>query len=464
MPKKKTDQATTLDVSNLAACAEEVRLAALDSTAGPPEPTDYDSLLKRIEASTEKLPPLYRDTFAGPFLKTLKDLGRDKFTTILLRDPSRERSAGLMLDLAQAILQNGEGFEAAATDGFQEVVSDLYDGFLSAEDRRGVNPPDKGAIPPLVKWGDPDAGPYTWPVDAASSFKVQAGVVSLPPANAHKGLLAWSALGHETGGHDIIHADTGLEGEIQDKVRSDLTKAKLTALADYWSERIDETASDVLGILNMGPAAGIGLIGFFRGLNAAFTRKPVLRNDGPEDDPHPADIVRGFLAASTVRMLEFKGAAAWGDLIEAETMKDVKQVRLSGKPVTTQQAKDSAEIVAQTIVGGKMKALEMHSFGQIQNWRDADEGTVASLVRILTTAQPLPDALGGGVFAAHAVSAAVMAALEKGANIQAIFDRMVVVLKRMHDANPSWGPLFVRHPGNMARDRAYLVSSFYSEE
>lgn len=464
MPKKKTEPTLTPDVSNLANCVEEVRLAGLDSTAGPLEPTDYENLLKRLETSTEKLPPLYRESFAGPFLKTLKDLGRDRFTTILLKDPRRESSAGLMLDLAQAILQNGEGFESTATDAFQEVVTDLYDGFLSAEDRRGVAPPDKGAIPPLVKWGDPDAGPYTWPVDAAGSFKVQAGVVSLPPANVHKGLLAWSALGHETGGHDIIHADTGLEGEIQEKVREELTKAKLTALADYWSERIDETASDVLGILNMGPAAGIGLIGFFRGLNAAFTKKPVLRNDGPDDDPHPADIVRGFLAASTVRLLEFSGAAAWADLIEAETMKDLKQVKLSGKAVPTQQAKDSAAIVAQTIVGGKMEALEMHSFGQIQNWHNSDEATVVSLKRILTTAQPLPDALGAGVFAAHAVSAAVMAALEKDVKIKPIFDRMLVVLKRMHDANPSWGPLFVRHPGNMARDRAYLVSSFFPEE
>lgn len=464
MATKKTANSLTQDVSNLANCAEEVRLAALDSTAGPPAPTDYDNLLKRLEASTDKMPPLYRDNFAGPFLNTLKGLGRDKFMKILLKDPNHESTAGLMLDLAQAILQNGEGFEATATDAFQEVVSDLYDGFLSAEDRRGVAPPDKGAIPPLVKWGEPDAGPYTWPIDAAASFNVRAGVVSLPPANAHKGLLAWSALGHETGGHDIIHADSGLEGETQEAVRDALKKAKLESLADYWADRIDETASDVLGILNMGPSAGIGLIGFFRGLNAAFTKKFTLRNDGPEDDPHPADIIRGFLAASAVRELEFSGAAAWGDIIEAETMKDVKQIRLMGKNVTTQQAKDSAAVVAQTIIGGKRQALEMHSFGQIQNWRDSDEAIVEKLKVILTTALPLPDTLGSGIFAAHAVSAAVMGALEKDANIQAMLDRMLTVLKRMHDANVSWGPLFVRHPGNMSRDRAYLVSSFFPQD
>jgi exonuclease I len=41
-----------------------------------------------------------------------------------------------MLDIAHSILQNGEGFNEKATDSFQEVRSDLYDGFLSAEDRK----------------------------------------------------------------------------------------------------------------------------------------------------------------------------------------------------------------------------------------------------------------------------------------------------------------------------------------
>jgi hypothetical protein len=26
----------------------------------------------------------------------------------------------------------------------------------------------------------------------------------------------------------------------------------------------------------------------------------------------------------------------------------------------------------------------------------------------------------------------------------------------MHDKNPSWGPLFIRHPGNLYRQRTYV--------
>jgi len=163
------------------------------------------------------------------------------------------------------------------------------------------------------------------------------GIVNLPPANARHGLLAWPALGHETGGHDILHADNGLLDEVSGAVRTALSADNATKqLADYWASRIDETASDVLGILNMGPAPAIGLIGFFRGLNAAFTGNATLRNTGPSNDPHPADIVRGFLAAATVRQLEFSDASAWGDVIEAETQKDVNTIRLAGKNVSTE--------------------------------------------------------------------------------------------------------------------------------
>ena len=55
-------------------------------------------------------------------------------------------------------------------------------------------------VPPLVKWGNPDFGPYTWPLGAARNFGVGATIVSLPPSNAHAGLMAWAALAHETAG------------------------------------------------------------------------------------------------------------------------------------------------------------------------------------------------------------------------------------------------------------------------
>src|SRR5205823_6254259 len=82
----------------------------------------------------------------------LRRIGPTGFEQVMHNDPRRVSSAGLMFDIAQAILQNGEGFERIATDAFEEVVSDLYDGFLSAQDRAGMKMPDEVVLAPLVKW------------------------------------------------------------------------------------------------------------------------------------------------------------------------------------------------------------------------------------------------------------------------------------------------------------------------
>src|SRR5262245_31876249 len=446
------------DIKNLQNCMEEARQAALDSNPGPAEPNQYNTLLGRLQAAKAKIPPLYLDPAFNPYFQTLIDIGESQFNQILIQDPGREGAGGLMMDIAQALLQKGEGFESRALGAFEEVVSDLYDGFLSAEDRRGVAPPDRETLPPLVKFGNPDFGPYTWPADATANFGMKVAVVNLPPANANAGLLAWPALGHETGGHDILHADIGLLAEVADAVRAALTADSSTkGLASYWADRIDETASDVLGILNMGPAPGIGLIGYFRGLNAAFTGTPRLRSTGPVSDPHPADIVRGYLAAATVRGLAFADASQWADLIERETDRDLDTIRLAGRQISETKARKSAEIVATAIVATKLRSLENHSLNEIQNWRDGDQMIVAQLEHILTTATQLPEEMASGIFAAHVVAAAVGVALQPGANLSVLFTRMLDLLKRMHDGNASWGPLFVRHPGNLAVHRAYEV-------
>ena len=442
-----------IDLSHLPACVEDSRLAWLDSDTGPDEPTVYADLVARLDAARAKLPPLYRVNAADPFIAAIKELGADGFAHVLQKDPQREGQAGLLIDIAQAILQNGEGYAPRATDGFQEVISDLYDGFLSAEDRRGVKEPDFETIPPLVKWGSPTSGPYTWPVDATSSFGMDVGIVNLPPANARRGICAWAALGHETGGHDILHADDGLLRELSDKVAAAVAAAKLgNHLAEYWADRIDETASDVLGVLNLGPAAAVGVLAYFRGINDSLGWGPVLSSEGDADDVHPADIVRGWMGADVVRLLKFKQAGAWADALTKEIDRDLAKVVLAGVTVTAANAKKSAAVVAQTIAAGKLNTLDGHAFSDIQNWADKDEALVAKLTDPLTMAVDLPARYAGGTYAAHVVAAAVMSALKTPQAIPVIFDRMLGLLKVMHDANPSWGPLYVVHPGDVARD------------
>jgi hypothetical protein len=445
------------DFSNLEMCVNDVTKAALDSELGPKNPTNYYELRGRLVACREKLPPLYREAVFDPFVNELNRLGEQGFNQILLRDPKKEREAGLILDIAHAILQNGEGYNETATDAFQEVVSDLYDGFLSAEDTIGIKKPDQAVLPPLVKWGMPRFGPYTWPVDATLNIGVKAAIVNLPPSNSRLGILAWSALGHETAGHDILHAFDGLREELANTVRNELMKENINKnLPDYWARRIDETGSDVMGILNMGPAVGIGLIGYFRGLDKAYGGDGKLGNDDPGDYYHPVDILRAYLAASVVRRLIFTGAEEWADAIEAEADKDIRTISLDTNNISPEDAKRSADVVADVLVNKKMEKLENHSLGEIQNWRDHDEDIVGKLRTRLMKLSPLPKQFAEGVYAAHAVATAVTAALAKGADMSIIFDRMLGMLKIMHDGNPSWGPLYIAHPSNLIFIRAYV--------
>ncbi|MDF2679274.1 MAG: hypothetical protein K0R47_464 [Brevibacillus sp.] len=448
------------DFRHLQTCMEDVALAALDENNGPPDPTEYQSLYGRLQDAAETLPPLYREHVYNPFLQSMDKLSESGFAEMLRRDPHKEREAGLFCDIAQAILQNGEAYEREATDAFQEVVSDLYDGFLSEEDRNGIKPPDVSLIAPLVKWGRPQFGPYTWTAEATAHFGIKTSIVNLPPANARLGLLAWSALGHETAGHDILHADTGLLGELQQTVFDALAdELHNRAMADYWSLRIDETASDVLGILNTGPAAGIGLIGYFRGLNKAYTGQATLRNAGPQNDPHPADILRGYLAAETVRMLHFDNATDWADALLEETDRDLKGITLGRTALDADLAKKSAAIVARTITEARLLSLEGHALGQIQNWHNDDERIVQEIRSHFSGSQTVHDGIVSGMYAAHVVAAAVTSAVAGELEAPTVFTGMTTLLKSMHDANPSWGPLYVRHRGDLTPHRIYSRSA-----
>ncbi|MFB3765293.1 MAG: hypothetical protein ACE14P_08600 [Methanotrichaceae archaeon] len=447
---------------NLNGCILDAQDACQEEDTGPKDPADFSELTRRLEACRLKLPPLYQEVIYKEYVGSIDRFGETGFNKILLRDPRREGEACIMLDIAQAILQHGEGYSKKATDAFQEVVSDLYDGFLSAEDRRDIKPPDLEVVAPLVKWGNPRFGPYTWPVDCTINFGVRAAIVSLPPANAQHGILAWAALSHETAGHDIIHADTGLLQEMKSCLLYAMQDANIMPpLPDYWAARIDETAADVLGILNMGPAVGIALIGYLRALNAAYSGSSILRNIGRGEDSHPADILRGYLASSVVRLLNFSRANEWALAIEAETDKDMTTIQLGSDNtvIMPDDAKRSAGIVAGCLSQTKMICLNNHALGDIQNWSDNDEYLVKQIRSVLRTTDPLPELFNKGFYAAHVVAAAITEALfgdSDNSDIPLLFARMISALKMLHDKNPSWGPLYVRHPGNVVPLKAYI--------
>ena len=110
-PRMETEMShSQVDISNFKRCIEDSKRVFLDSDRGPEDPTDYNKVKGKDRGGKKQVPALYRQIDVEPFIKKLNEIGESGFIKILLRDPQRERTAGLMLDIAHAILQNGERY------------------------------------------------------------------------------------------------------------------------------------------------------------------------------------------------------------------------------------------------------------------------------------------------------------------------------------------------------------------
>jgi hypothetical protein len=403
----------------------------------------------KLSGMRAKLPAIYQQSFFDPLMRTLDSLTADEWAKPNWHD--------FLRDLVQAVIQQAENFEPIATDAFQELISDIYDGFLSAEDRAQVKLPDFSTLPPLVRWGSPQLGPYTYAVgDWMADLGFGAGLVSLPPANSKKGLMAWATLPHETAGHDVLGADKGLSKELEAKVKAALLHQGVD-MAKYWAACINEAAADVLGVLNAGPAAAIGLIAYFRGISLSVGHGAHLDPIGEAEDTHPADLARAYLAAASLRVLHFTEKNEWARRIEAEADAEPGNMVLAGKAYTRAQVKKAVKTVVKVVLQTPMLALENHRFDQIQNWKNTDEEIVAAIRGHLLAGSKLAADLKPTAYATHVMAAAVMNAVFATQSPQAAFAHMLPMLKQMHDDNPSWGPIFLRHPGNLRRH--YFVAA-----
>lgn len=103
--------------------------------------------------------------------------------------------------------------------------------------------------------------------------------------------------------------------------------------------------------------------------------------------------------------------------------------RVVGDEIILDEARASADLIANIILRQPLISMENHSPGDIQNWYDQDDRMVKTLSPLMTMARPLPKRQAHGTYAAHAVATAVMEALKSDANISLIFDRMLGMLR-----------------------------------
>lgn len=263
---------------------------------------NYDHLLDELRSlqtlPPHRLNPWYQDNVVQLLINyLLYQLPKDRFEKIFsthtedLTDPIEKSIRELLPILSEALLQRNptnKYSESAFEDliAFQAIVNTIYQLAVQSID---------APMPPLVTWSRKQKGPYT--ITAAKieeKIQIPIGVVCLPPEYQNGGLLAWSVMGHEVAGHNFIHSKPGLLDELVSKVKSAIDK-KLSSqlkkqhtpfnpqdvalLSEYWtmSQRIEELASDLLGILSTGPSLAIGCIGYFRGVS----EDGLLKTTGP---------------------------------------------------------------------------------------------------------------------------------------------------------------------------------------
>ena len=278
-------------------------LSKLDLFGDGPPPPPYGAqptvakVLAAVDSGSNALPPIYRDNYVTPLKAALP-------ASLTNPDPRRRIDGEILETVTGAVYDHAAGSPVAGELGrFLAVISNLYRTFLDRSARAHISLPAVETLPPLAVFqSSGKGGPFTVPVDAMmSEFAVPVGVVSLPSVYRPHPVL-WASLAHEVGGHDVLHADDGLLDELGAGMRKMFGGGKPAPggqvtmnqfLGFLWSWWIDEAASDVYGLLNIGPSFASNLAFFFAALNAPQgglgpNDAPTLRTESGFDPPGSA--------------------------------------------------------------------------------------------------------------------------------------------------------------------------------
>ncbi len=410
--------------------------------AGAPAPPPSFARASAIVVGARRALPLaYRHALIDPLWARLRVLGPLGYDAQL----HAERSPVGLLLAALAPYERGLGLEGVSTAAAQELISDIYDGFLSTEERRGFSSPERVIVPPLVAW-DASEGPAYYPPAALSlgAVGVGVGLVVMPEVLRAAGLWAWPLIAHEVAGHDVLLANRGLIPELSARVRARLVQLGLGDLAGYWSERVHEVAADVLGVLNIGPTFGISIIAYLSALHGLSGGTRSLRR-ALEDDRYPVDVLRAWAVCEVVGRLDLRDAEAWRRwLLHAVARDGAAGVWIEGRWVSAQRAWASAHAVASVIAGDELSALGDRAFEELQNWGDADQEVTELISAWLKGQIPGPPRYGDGYYAAHAIAATIQAELASaagwrgGVRPSGVLPRALELCAAMHRENPVW--------------------------
>jgi hypothetical protein len=457
MPSSKPTEVTRfLQWFQLLANTDVIDLAGADIEVPPPPAPAH--MLQILHAAKPYLPLKYQQNFIEPLITN--------FGSLLAQEPwNAETYAG-------AIYQHLDSYEQSRElHCFLAVVSNLYRSFFIKERaaKLGMQPLIKDPAPPLATFKyKPDGlaelglpyflSAFTIPADEVERVcGGKVGIVSLPSIYRKHPIL-WGLLAHETGGHDVLHTDEDLLPELQTLVLNRMTEWAIengyvkysTQLGELWQYWTEETASDVYGVLNMGPSFGFNLVllitilnyqvgPFFEmvgrpqqeisevrakrsnvlGKTPTGRLQPQLRNwSGSQKakkvldadlDTHAVEILRLFMIIGVVKALEKLpqgkkdryaqqltniGNACLGGITEIElhgwfqTAADTWHSIDAALPF--EMMRDSALEVGRFLASTPLERLNNHGIQEIQTWDEVDDKTVQEIkVTLLEGEKPI---------------------------------------------------------------------------
>jgi hypothetical protein len=396
--------------------------------------------------------------------------------------------ATLIETLAGAIYDHGDEEVSAPLHRFLAVVSNFYRSFLSAKRRARADFPLLSQLPPLAMFqNDGDNGPFTVPADQINSLiGSSVGVVSLPSVYREHPLL-WASLAHETGGHDVVHADEGLLDELKAGVREvfgggPVGRGGQINLSQFlgilWAFWMDEAVADVYGVMNIGPTFGHNLVLLFAAIGERLkpTGKPSLRTSsgaGPDRvlDEHPTDILRPHLIIGAteslsglsqqtrdgyVAELQELAALTGGGATTVELQGIVPTGPGVGIPINASLPLDTmaeaARNVGSFIASGRFQALGDHTIQDLETWDNTDE-LAATAIAANIAADRRVDGTGDD---AELLAGAALALLANADAYDKVSRRLEEALDLSFATDPIWG---VPEP-----DAAFMIGEFLPED
>lgn len=313
----------------------------------------------------------------------------------------------------------------------QGIVNEMYRTFLNKRAQLGVRTPLDQAIPPLVGFVAPFVPKISKQAPMPSTFELEqmqedeylgpeaidfkAGAVVLP-AGYYNVPLLWGVMGHEVLGHYMLSAckEDSLLRELRSKIYDEVLKSfdkEVAVLWMYWSE---EAASDVCGVLSLGPSFGVGAISFYTAQlflgKWPFDKGKLQHAYGEVNKQHPIQVLIPYLISGAIEGLKYLSpsrkyrymaqleeiASSFSDRSDLVTFPDDLMLRDKGngqvkipKSLPLKIMQESARKVGRYIATVRLRALrgpsdELHDLQDIITWKEEEENNALEIADQIT--------------------------------------------------------------------------------